>query len=49
VVPKAGASHTALLVLRLMRDRIASEVSCAFRGWVHGISESDGVVRAVVG
>jgi len=37
------------LILRLMRDRVASEVVGTFRGWIHRVPESDGVVRAVVG
>lgn len=36
------------LILRLMRDRVASEVVGTFRSWIHRVPESDGVIRAVV-
>ena len=36
------------LILRLMRDRVAGEVVSTFRGWIHRVPESDGVVGAVV-
>ena len=35
------------LVLRLMRDRVASEVVGTFRGWIHRVAERNGGVRAV--
>lgn len=31
-----------------MRDRVASEVGGAFRGWIHRVTESNSAVRAVI-
>ena len=36
------------LVLRLMRDRVASEIVGTFRGWIHRVPESNGAVSGVV-
>ena len=47
---RAGCSNWCLtcLVLGLMRHRVAGKVGCAFRRWVHRVSQNGGVVRAVV-